>query len=87
MTSSISSFAALFRHALIALGEEREETKRGAVDRLAKVLEFDPAPFHTIIEIREGGKRAREVDVHATFRAYLNRVADVANEMDRRLGS
>jgi hypothetical protein len=87
MTSSISTFAALFRHALIALGDEASSTKRNAVDRLASVLGFDPAPFHTILEIREGRKRQRDVDVQVTFDAYLDRVSGVAAEMDRRLAA
>ncbi len=85
MTSSISSFAALFRHALIALGEEPPSSKRATMDRLGSVLGFDPAPFHTIFEIREGHKRGRDVDVQATFDAYLDRVSKVTEEMDRRL--
>jgi len=87
MTSSISTFAALFRHALIALGEEPPPTKRGAMDRVRSVLGFDPSPFHTIFEIREGRKRGRDVDVQATFDAYLDRVSQVTEEMDRRLAT
>lgn len=85
MTSSISTFAALFRHALIALGEDPPPTKRDTMDRLGSVLRFDPSPFHTVFEIREGRKRGRDVDVQATFGAYLDRVSKVADEMDRRL--
>ena len=85
MTSSISTFAALFRHALIALGEEPPRSKRSSVDRLGSVLGFDPSPFHTIFEIREGHKRERDVDVQATFDAYLDRVSTVTDEIDRRL--
>jgi predicted nucleotidyltransferase len=85
MTSSISTFAALFRHALIALGEDSPPTKRSTMDRLGSVLGFDPSPFHTIFEIREGRKRGRDLDVLATFDAYLDRVSKVAEEMDRRL--
>ena len=87
MTSSISTFAALFRHALIALGDNPPPTKRGAVDRLGSVLGFDPSPFHTIFEIREGHKRERDVDAQAIFDAYLDRVSQVATEMDRRLAT
>ena len=85
MTSSISTFAALFRHALIALGEEPPPTKRSTMDRLGSVLGFDPVPFHTVFDVREGHKRGRDVDVQATFDAYLERVSKVADEMDRRL--
>ena len=87
MTSSISTFAALFRHALIALGEDPPPTKRSTMDRLGSVLGFDPSPFHTIFEIREGRKRGRDVDVQATFDAYLDRVAKVTEEIDRRLAA
>ena len=87
MTASISTFAALFRHALIALGEDPPPTKRGSMDRLATVLGFDPAPFHTIFEIREGHKRERDVDVQATFDAYLGSVSKVTEEIDRRLAT
>lgn len=85
MTSSISSFAALFRHALIALGEKPAPSKRSVFDQLGSVLAFDPAPFHTIYEVREGTKRERDVDVQATFDAYLERISRVTEEIDRRL--
>jgi len=87
MTSSISTFAALFRHALIALGEDPPPTKRSTMDRLGSVLGFDPSPFHTIFDIREGRKRERDVNVQATFDAYLDRVAKVTEEIDRRLAA
>jgi hypothetical protein len=85
MTSSISTFAALFRHALIALGEDPPPTKRATVDRLASVLGFDPSPFHTVLDIREGHKRERDVDAQATFDKYLNGIAKATEEVDRRL--
>jgi len=85
MTSSISSFAALFRHALMALGEEPPSSKRETMDRLGSALGFDSSPFHTIFEIREGRKRERDVDVQAIFSAYLDRVSKVTDEIDRRL--
>lgn len=87
MTSSISTFTALFRHALMALGQPAPAAKREAVDRLASELGFDPAPFDTVLAIREGKRRARDVDVQATFDAYLDRVSMVTEEMDRRLAT
>ncbi|MGD1157729.1 MAG: nucleotidyltransferase domain-containing protein [Terriglobia bacterium] len=87
MTSSISTFAALLRHALMALGEDPPPTKRSTMDRMGSVLGFDPSPFHTIFEIREGHKRERDVDVQATFDAYLDRVVKITEEIDRRLAA
>jgi predicted nucleotidyltransferase len=85
MTASISTFAALFRHALIALGEDPPQTKRATIDRLGSVLGFDPSPFHTVLDIREGHKRERDADVQAMFDKYLNGVVKATEEVDRRL--
>ena len=85
MTSSISTFLTLFRHALIALGEDPPATKRETLNRLGSELGFDPAPFLTILELRERSKRERDLDVQETFGAYLDRVSKVVDEIDRRL--
>jgi hypothetical protein len=85
MLASISTFVALFRHALIALGEEAPSTKRASVDRAGTALGFDPSAFHTVLDIREGRKREREVDVQATFAQYLEGVVKATEEVDRRL--
>jgi hypothetical protein len=87
MTSSISTFATLFRHALIALGEEAPSSKRSTIDRLGSVLGFDTVPFDAILAIREGTKREREVDIQATFDAYLQGISKVTEEMDHRLAA
>ena len=87
MLSSISTFAALFRHALLALGEEPPTTKRAALDRAGSALGFDPSPFYTLLDIREGRKRRNEVDVQATFDKYLHAVVQATEEVDRRLAS
>ncbi len=87
MTASISSFAALFRHALIALGEAAEASKRGAIHRLGLVLGFDPSPLQTILDVREGRKRGRDLDVQAIFAGYLEAVSKAADEIDRRLAT
>ena len=65
MVASFSSFAALFRHALIALGEAPAESKREAIDRIAKFAGADPAGFHAILDIsrrksERTGNRRRE---------------------------
>jgi predicted nucleotidyltransferase len=87
MTVSVSTFATLFRHALITLGEPPPERKRDAFERLAKVLGFEAGAFHAVLEVREGKRRGSDLDVRATFRAYLEGVTRVVNEMDRRLAA
>jgi len=45
MVAAASSFTALFRHALIALGEKSAENKREAVERVAKLTGADASGF------------------------------------------
>ena len=108
MTDSVSSFGALFRHALIALGQPKPEPrpepgseskpaagdqkrdgperKREVVDRLAALLGFNAIGFHIVLDLRQGKRQERAVDVPSTFSTYLEAVTRVADEVDRRLG-
>jgi predicted nucleotidyltransferase len=85
LIASASSFGTLFRHALIALGQERPSSTREAADRLAKLFALNAAPFHLVWDLREGKSAAGEVNLEAMFGSYLELVAGVAEEVDRRL--
>src|SRR5579862_6229673 len=87
MIASASTFAALFRHALIALGETPPDPRREVLDRLAAKLGFDPAAVHAVLDVREGKRRPGEIDPEQTFARYLDTVTRVAEEMDRRLAA
>jgi predicted nucleotidyltransferase len=87
MTASFSSFAALFRHALVALGEPPAETKREAIERMAKFAGADPAGFHTILAIREGKLKEREVEAEKTLNQYFAFVDAVTEKLDEVLDS
>jgi len=85
MLRSISAFCALFRHALLAMGQQTPETKRQAVDALAALTGADPSAFHSILDVREGKIGESKVDVEAALHNYLEFVELVTNEVDRRL--
>jgi hypothetical protein len=85
MIASFSSFAALFRHVLIALGEAPAETKREAIERIAKFAGADPTGFNTILAIREGKLNARDVNLENTLNQYFAFVEAVTENFDRRL--
>ena len=85
MVSSFSAFAALFRHALIALGEAPAETKREAIDRIAQFAGADPAGFHTILSLREGKLKERDIDAEKTLNQYFAFVEAVTEKFDRQL--
>lgn len=83
LTASITSFLTLFRHALIALGEEPPPHRHEVLDRLATRLNVDVSPFHVILEVREEKRRPKDVDVTSVGRAYLESVRRIADEVDR----
>jgi hypothetical protein len=85
MVSSISTFAALFRHAIIALGEAPAETKREAIDRIAHFSGADPAGFQTILGLREGKLSERDIDIEKTLNQYFKFVEAVTEKFDRQL--
>ena len=87
MVTSFSTFAALFRHALIAMGETPGAGKRVVtiVDRIGQFAGADPAGFLTILDFREGKLKEREIDVQAALNRYLVFVEAVTDKFDRQL--
>lgn len=85
MTSSFSAFAALFRHALIALGEPLATNKRDAIERVGRFAHADPSGFLTVLDFREGKRKQREIDVEETLARYFAFVEAVTDEFDRQL--
>ena len=51
------------------------------------MLGFDAAPFAHLLDVREARKKVAEVDVVATFRAYLGTIERVTDEVDRRFAA
>lgn len=85
MTSSFSAFAALFRHALIALGEPIAANKREAIERVGRFAHADPAGFFTILDFREGKRKQQDIVVEETLQRYFTFVEAVTDEFDRQL--
>ncbi len=85
MSESLSSFATLFRHSLIALGQPAPENKREIFSALGAHLNFSAAPFVAVLEAREDKHKAAALDVAETFRGFLEGVTRAADEVDRRL--
>lgn len=87
MMASASSFGTLFRHALIALGQDAPQSHRAAADQLATLLDMHAAAFHRVMDLREGKSAGGEMDLEKTFAAYLDLVMKIAEEIDRRLAN
>jgi hypothetical protein len=86
MADSVSSFATLFRHSLIALGDQAPQHKREVVDHLADKLDFERNAFDQILDLREGKLRESDIDAQSTFDSYLRAIERVVDEVDKRLG-
>ncbi|MGA8142894.1 MAG: hypothetical protein WB987_03270 [Candidatus Acidiferrales bacterium] len=84
MLASVSAFCTLFRHALAALGQPMAATKRESVDAMATLTGANPTAFHAILDLREGKRKERQIDIEASLHAYLEFVEVVTNEVDRR---
>jgi len=84
LIASASSFGTLFRHALMAFGEQAEISAREAADQIAKLAGLDAAPFHAVLDLREGKSAEGEVNLEKLAASYLDLVTRVAAEIDRR---
>ena len=87
LITSASSFGTLFRHALIALGEQAPNSTREAAAQLAKEITADVAAFHRVWDLREGKSAGGELNLESILASYLDLVTKVAEEMDRRLAT
>jgi hypothetical protein len=85
MADSVSTFATLFRHSLIALGEQPPMHKREVVAQLANVLHFDRKPFDQLLDLREGKLHESDIDAAHNFDGYLRAIERVVDEVDKRL--
>ena len=85
MVQSVSSFATLFRHALIALGHAAPDGKREAVDALAAHVGFDATPIRQLLDVREHKTNPKDVNVAELFASYLRVIEQVAKAVDEAL--
>jgi hypothetical protein len=84
---SVSSFATLFRHALIVLGHSAPAGKREAVEALAAKIGFDPSGMLQVMDVRERKGNRKQFDVKDVFSRYLASVERTAAEVDKMLDS
>lgn len=88
---SVSSFATLFRHALIVLNPDPNYdapvSKREAVQDLAKKIGFEPSAILQVLDVREGKSRRTQFKVGEIFPTYLAAVERVTAAVDKMLDS
>ena len=86
MVSSNSAFCTLFRHALVALGQSKPANKREAVKAIAALTGGDPSAFVSILDLREGRLKEKNLDIEAALQTYLEFVEVVTNQVCAKMG-
>ena len=82
MLDSVSNFLVLARHALLVSGVEAGGRKREIAAKLS-AAGIDPAPFDSLLDLREKKKKPGDVDPEALFASYLRQIEAVVAHVDR----
>jgi hypothetical protein len=84
MADSLSSFAALFRAALLLKGVQPPATKHEIVALTVQELGLDGAPFEKIFNIRHDNFAAKldEVEANRLFAEYMEQIENVIDAVD-----
>ncbi len=85
LLGSVSAFATLFRHALLALGDAAPHSKREAVKILATRIPFEPSAFLQLLDIRDHKADRKLLDAKDVFTRYLAAVQRVTASVDTML--
>src|ERR1019366_1789625 len=83
LAKSITSVLTLFRHALIALGENPPAAKPQLLESAGQVFGFEVQPLRSILELRNEGPHS--ANVHELYHAYMSAIQQVAHELDARV--
>src|SRR5580700_3019743 len=87
LLGSLSAFATLFRHTLIALGEVAPHSKREVLQALTARIQFDPSAFLQLLDIREHKADRKQFNVKDVFARYLEAVQRITTAVDTILDS
>jgi len=87
LVRSVSSFATLFRHALMVLGQEAPVGKRAAVQALSKQIGFDASAFMQVFDVRERKTKPKNFDAADVVSRYLLALERVTSAVDKMLDS
>ncbi len=77
---SVTSVVTLFRHALIALGENPPHAKSKVLEQAAEVFGFNGQPLRTVLELRSDGQHID--NVRELYHAYMDAILAVAHGLD-----
>lgn len=85
LLGSVSAFATLFRHALLALGDAAPHSRRETIQALAARIPFEPSAFLQLLDIRDHKADRKQFDAKDLFTRYLAAVQHVTAAVDTML--
>jgi predicted nucleotidyltransferase len=83
MADSLSTFCVLFRHALLLHGVDARSEKSSIIDQVAEKFGIEPSPFRSLLDLREGKIKARQIQPGPLFERYLKEIQVVIGAVDR----
>jgi predicted nucleotidyltransferase len=83
LAKSITSVLTLFRHALIALGQDPPQAKPQLLETAGEVFGFEVQPLRSILALRNQGPHSE--NLHELYHAYMSAIQRVAHELDARV--
>lgn len=83
---SAPSFSTLFRHALVALGDGKQVTRREAVTSLAGRVGFDASAILQVLDVRERKADRKNINVVDLATRYLAAIEKVTAAVDTAAG-
>ena len=85
MCDSVSTFCVLFRHALRLVGEQPHYGKHQVIASVAQRWGVSAGPFETILALREGSRKPKEISNSLElFASYLSQIQVVVEAVDQR---
>jgi hypothetical protein len=83
MLDSVSTFCVLFRHAVSLAGGTQKFDKKEVAGAAAAQFGIDPQPFLTLLDIRAGNVKPRDVEPDTLFAGYLGQIHIVLDAVDK----
>jgi len=82
LADSVSTFAVLFRHALVLRGLEAKMMKREVFEQAREAFGIDPVPFLKLLDLREQVVKPRDLDPVPLLEEYLKQISVVIDAVD-----
>lgn len=83
MADALSSFAVIFRHAVILAGGEPCYDKARVFQNASRMFGIDGQPYQALLDLRAGKIKPKDLDPVALFGDYMRGISGVAAAIDR----